>query len=82
VLSPHPARAGSTAEFRLAESGRVTLEVFDAAGRAMRSHRTEWLPAGVHRWPVETGDQSGHGLYWVRLRAGTWTVSRRLVQVR
>ncbi len=82
VLSPNPTRAGSTAEFRLAESGRVTLEVFDAAGRAMRSHRSAWLPAGVHRWPVETGDRSEHGLYWVRLRAGTQTVSRRLVQIR
>ena len=81
-LSPNPMRARTTAEFTLPAAGRVTLEVFDAAGRAVGIPRAEWLAAGTHRWPIETGATGDAGLRWVRITTPSGQVSRRLVQLR
>jgi len=81
-LSPNPARLQSTAEFQLPHSAEVSLELFDAAGRALGAPRHEQLPAGSHRWMIDHAAFADTGVYLVRLRAGSESVTRRIVHVR
>jgi hypothetical protein len=81
---PHPARASVELGFRLAEESRVTLEVFDVAGRRVaRLAGGEPLPSGDHRlfWNgVGYGGRPvASGVYLVRLTDGHRTATQRVV---
>lgn len=80
--APNPARTSTTIRFGLSAPARVTLAVFDLAGRCMArpientpqeagGHQIE-LPAG--RWPA--------GVYYYRLAAAGESVTRKMVVVR
>jgi hypothetical protein len=69
---PNPASRGASLHFRLAQAGRVELELFDLAGHKVRRLLSETLPAGEHarEWDGrdERGSRAGSGLYVARLR--------------
>ena len=85
-VTPNPTAGAMAVAFDLAHAGAVRLEVFDAAGRHMRTLRTGELAAGRHveRWvgDDDTGRPLPHGLYFVRLRGPGTTAIRRVVMVR
>jgi flagellar hook assembly protein FlgD len=64
----------------------VSLEVFDVAGRLVRTLVHRELPAGSHDvfWnaSADTGGRVSAGVYLYRLRAGGFTASQRLVVLR
>jgi hypothetical protein len=72
--------------FRQARAGAARLEVYDVAGRRLRSIELPAAAAGSRFVPWDgrdgAGQQVGSGVYLYRLSAGGETVSGRLVKVR
>jgi hypothetical protein len=79
--APHPVRDAARVRFVLPEAGRVSLDLLDAAGRVIRSVvRDRPFPAGRQETQLERG-QLRPGLYFLRLRMGTATISRKVVLI-
>ncbi len=78
---PNPANAGLAIPFALAAAGKVRLELLNLEGQRLEVLREGMLPRGSHlvRWD---GGGRASGLYLVRLTAGGWTQSRKVVLLR
>ncbi len=85
-VSPNPSPGGLRVAFTLARPGRVSLAVFDLAGRRVRELFDETREAGVHRVAWDGRDAAGHavpaGLYVLRLDAPGTIATRRVTIVR
>lgn len=85
VSAPWPNPAASVARVRLElpAPDAVALEVFDVAGRHVRTLRRGELPAGAHEieWDLrdDRGVRAAAGLYFVRTRLGRRVTTRRIV---
>lgn len=83
---PLPARGPVTFDLSLPHAEDVAVEVFDAAGRRVRTLANGSRAAGVHAlvWDGrdDGGATAGAGLYFVRVRAGTRGAERRVVLTR
>lgn len=70
---PHPLVAGSRLAFHLAQAGAVELDLFDVAGRHVRSLARGWHEAGDHAVNWTNAGRAGAGLpggvYFLRFRA-------------
>ncbi len=80
-VSPNPFNPATTIAFTVAGEGRVTLAVFDLAGREVATLVNEVLPAGQHRRTF-LADGLPSGAYLCRLQAGGATATRKLLLVR
>lgn len=80
-ITPNPVRGA----FAIRWSGRsgepVDLEVTDVAGRRVRSERFDAVGVGERETRFDRGDLPA-GLYWIRLRQGNETATRRLAVIR
>ena len=83
---PNPALSGTEFRFSLPREERITLAVYDAAGRRVRDLISSVEPAGDHMLNWDMRDDSGHavgaGLYFVRLTAEGRTINRRFAAIR
>jgi hypothetical protein len=84
---PNPFRGTATIRFTLAAAQRVTVEVFDIAGREVRTLLDGPGAPGENTlvWDGadNTGRPLGRGLFWAQMRtAGGYRSSRRLVVLR
>jgi flagellar hook assembly protein FlgD len=70
----------------LPSTGSVELEVFNVRGQLVRTLVAEVKEAGQHAFTWDGRDASGRrvsaGSYLVRLRAGTYELTRRVIHVR
>lgn len=75
---PNPCNPGTTINFHLPMTGRVTLSVFDVAGRQVAMLVAGLLPAGEYsrRWDT-TGVSSG--VYFYRLSAESYSSTKKIV---
>ncbi len=84
--SPNPAARSATLRWSLPRSERVSLAVYDAGGRRLRSLVEGTLEAGEHSMVWDLCDDRGapvaSGLCFVRLLAGDRVLVRRIVRVR
>src|SRR5262249_21305922 len=78
-VSPNPARDDLSVAFTLPASGDVSIEVVDLAGRRVGQRAVPALDAGPHVLAF-TGATAGlrPGVYFVRLREGNDSVTRRV----
>jgi len=83
---PNPFNPAVTIAFDTAGPGRVTLLVFDVAGRLVRTLHDGPLGAGRHESVWDGRDDRGvaaaSGVYFCRLSAGLYTATGRLVLLR
>jgi hypothetical protein len=83
---PNPSRGAATLRFGLAREGGVRLELFDLAGRRVRTLVDGTRPAGTHveAWDGrnERGTSVGAGIYFLRLVTPASTHHARVVVVR
>ncbi len=83
---PNPARDATTIKFELAQPGAVALEVYDYAGRKIRTLFEGHADAGAEEIAWNIADEAGRplppGVYVYRLRTSAETLSRRLVITR
>jgi hypothetical protein len=84
-MRPNPFNHSTTISFELATPGSVKLEIYDAAGRLVRSLIDGGRDAGIHSaiWDgnAETGARAPAGVYHARLRVGTVSSVRSLILV-
>ena len=83
---PNPFNPDTRITFALAERGRVRIEVFDAAGRLVRTLVDRELSAGPHGVGWDARDRAGRavgsGVYFYRMTTANETISRKMVVVR
>jgi photosystem II stability/assembly factor-like uncharacterized protein len=83
---PNPVRPPAAIAYDLPRAERVSLEVFDPLGRRVRV--LEQGPKEAGRYTLSwdgrdpTGSPVGNGVYFVRLKAGSFQQTRRVVVVR
>jgi flagellar hook assembly protein FlgD len=79
---PNPFNPKTTISFTVVASGRVTLRVFDLAGRHVRTLMDETVVSGRHsiEWDGrnDTGRMVGSGVYFYTLEALGGKETRRM----
>jgi hypothetical protein len=79
--APNPFRRSTTIRYALPQAANVTLTVYDVLGRRVRTLVSgEKQTAGRKRIRFAAGGLSA-GVYVVRMRAGSFTETRRMVVV-
>ena len=80
---PNPFRASTELGFILPSDSRVTLRIYDVAGRLIRTVVDSPLPAGIHRLTWDGTDSGGRaagtGIYFAKWSAGIAGGSERLL---
>lgn len=80
---PNPFNPSTAVTFELAREERVRLDIFDAHGRRVRTLLDERRPAGAHRvsWngTGDSGEAVASGVYFLRMYAGDYSATRKLV---
>jgi outer membrane protein assembly factor BamB len=83
---PNPARGPISVEYQLERDERVEITVFDVLGRRIHQLVDGHQPAGRYtaRWDGRgaSGTPVASGMYFVRMQAGAFTDTRRVVLVR
>lgn len=83
---PNPARGATSISFGLPESAPVSLQVFDVAGRLVRTLTDRRLGPGTHSVAWDALDRGGRpvpaGVYYYRLSTPEETRTKRLTLVR
>ncbi|RMF55175.1 MAG: T9SS C-terminal target domain-containing protein, partial [Calditrichaeota bacterium] len=88
---PNPFNPTTTIEFSLPHASpqgqaRITLHVYDTAGRKVKTLIDGSFPAGNHnvQWngTNDAGQPVGSGVYFYRLQAGNYTAERKMLLVR
>lgn len=79
AVLPNPAGANALVQFSQPEPARVSVEIYDASGRLVRTLASRFQPAGTSRFAWNGLDRSGRrlpqGIYICRACAGTSTLS-------
>ncbi len=75
---PNPFNPATNIEFRIANRGFVSLKIFDLLGREVATLVSERRNPGTYsvKWDAE---QLSSGVYFYRLRAGTFVETKKLV---
>jgi flagellar hook capping protein FlgD/Big-like domain-containing protein len=83
---PNPFNPMTTIRYRVPGEGPVTLRVYDAQARLVKTLARAWLPPGDYEasWDGrdESGSPSSSGVYTLRLEAAGAALSRRMVLLR
>jgi hypothetical protein len=75
---PNPFNPVTSIRFALPNPGRVTMKLYDVAGREVRVLVDEELPAGWHRTVLDAQGLAS-GIYFCRMTAGEFTDARKLL---
>jgi hypothetical protein len=75
---PNPFNAQVTIEYALPNEAEVSLSVFDIQGRNVATLSEGTKPAGYHRM-IWDAKEMPSGLYFVRLKAGEFVETRKMV---
>ncbi len=83
---PNPFNPDTTIEFLVHATTPVNLSIFNSTGQKVRTLVSEKVSAGTHRivWngQSDSGLTISSGIYFVHLKAGTTTLSRRMLLMR
>jgi predicted GH43/DUF377 family glycosyl hydrolase len=84
-VRPNPFRSEIEIEYSIGLEGLVTLRVFDASGRLVRTLHDGILPSGTHRATWRGNDDLGRslrsGIYFCELRSGSTTRTARILRL-
>ncbi|MFH1681446.1 MAG: right-handed parallel beta-helix repeat-containing protein [Candidatus Eisenbacteria bacterium] len=83
---PNPFNPVTKVSYELREPSRVVLQIYDAQGRLVRTLVDETRGAGLHEavWDGRdgTGRSTGSGVYLLRMRAGEYQATSKLIMLR
>jgi len=80
-LAPNPAKSAARLSFTIQTEGRVTVSLYDAAGRLVENLLSETRAAGTYSTAIETGDIAA-GIYFVRVETPDGVGTRTITIVR
>ena len=75
---PNPFNPTTNFEFRIAESGLVTLKVYNTLGKEVAAVINKELPAGNYKYQWNAGSLAS-GIYFYRIQAGKFTCTKKLL---
>jgi hypothetical protein len=78
---PNPSTGDVTASFVLPSRGKVTLELFDLAGRRVTGFREMELDAGSYVLPLARVSRPAPGVYLLRMGFGGQSLESRVIVV-
>ncbi len=78
---PNPFNPVTTIRFSLTRPSRVTVRVYDVAGRLVRTIVDEMMEAGEHSLPFEAGGLAS-GVYFYRLKAAHFEKTKKMIVLR
>jgi hypothetical protein len=85
-IHPNPFNPTTTIPFHLMEGERVSLRVYDAQGKLVRTLLDEVLPEGLHEvvWDGRdnSGSQTATGVYFVRFVTGANSMTKKVVLIK
>jgi hypothetical protein len=83
---PNPFNPSTTLSFSLGEAGHVAIDIFNQKGQLVRHLVDQALPAGRHQavWNGLDGYGSscGSGIYYYRMRCGSYTNTRKMLMLK
>jgi hypothetical protein len=83
---PNPTAEGAEIRYSLQGQGKVSLAIYDVSGRLVRQLVDQEREAGSYliRWDGKSasGQKASSGVYFIRMRAGNFEATRRLVVAR
>jgi hypothetical protein len=83
---PNPFNPITSIEFDLPKKAHTSLKIYDVSGRLIRSIVDGKLDAGSHRYKWDGKDNRGKivasGIYFYRLKAGSFSDTRKMVLLR
>ncbi len=83
---PNPFSAGTEIEIQMPHDGAISIDVYDVAGRSVRSQRTGEQRAGRATLRFDGRNDAGHdlpsGVYFYRVTANGETAAHRMVILR
>ena len=85
-VAPNPFATETEIAYSLPAAGRVTIRIYDATGRLVRTLVDSTVPAGVHRSRWDGKDNSGRsvasGPYFFQFKSGTTERTQRILRLR
>ena len=85
-IHPNPFNPETTVEYTLENTQRVVIAIFDVKGALVRRLVDQSVPTGEHRvtWNGvdDAGQPASSGIYFVRMVAGTYTETRKIVMLK
>ncbi len=85
-IHPNPFNPQTTVAFSLASAGLVRIAIYDVRGTLVRRLADEAMPAGEHSvvWNGvdDRGRPASSGIYFVRMIAGSYTETRKIVMLK
>ncbi|HMS33383.1 MAG TPA: YCF48-related protein [Ignavibacteria bacterium] len=75
---PNPFNPSTNLEFGISDWGFVSLKVYDALGKAVRTIVSEYKPAGNYNIEFDGSDLTS-GIYFYRLEAGKYSATKRMI---
>jgi hypothetical protein len=78
---PNPFNASTMIKYSLPRASDVKIYIYDILGREIQTLVEHEQPAGYHQIVWDAGDYST-GVYFLRLQAGNYTVSKRLTIIK
>jgi hypothetical protein len=86
AAAPNPFRYRTELTYAVPRESQVSLIIYDAAGRKVRTLVDGEIAAGVHRvsWDGIDGRSraAAAGIYFAKMRAGSWTQTRAITLLR
>jgi sugar lactone lactonase YvrE len=83
---PNPTTGEALIEYGLPQESPVRLVVYNVAGQVVREYKPGKQEAGFYSYKWDGRSNLGHrvgaGVYFYRLRAGSWTKTRNMVVIR
>jgi flagellar hook assembly protein FlgD len=83
---PNPFNPSTVINFSIANRGNVRLEVFDVLGRLVTTIVNQEMGAGSYRVVWEGSDRNGakvsSGIYFYRIRSGSFTASKKMLMLK
>jgi hypothetical protein len=83
---PNPFNPNTTISFQIPVAGRVSLQVFDASGRLVRTLVNEYKDPGLYAVDWDGKDNNGaalvSGVYFYKIQTGAFKETRKMVLIR
>lgn len=78
---PNPFNPTTTIDYMLPQSGHITLEVYDNTGRRITQLLNEYKTAGYYQVQFN-GSNLGSGIYYYRLTAGQYQMTKKMMLIK
>ena len=78
---PNPFNPSTRIEYSIVDAGHVSVSVYDMAGRLVDEIVNGWYDAGSQSVVWDAADYPS-GIYFVKLEAGTFSASQKIVLVK